>query len=490
MLLRLSFFLLIIFQTLVSKAQPCREVVAYYPSWKWYARQYLVNPATIDYGKYTIINYAFFKPNPDGSISPFDPLADKTLLLGEITSQAPPGYAKSKEFDPRWHLPGTSLVERAHRQGVKVMISIGGWTLSEHFSGIAASAEKRRRFARDCNAMIRLFNVDGIDMDWEYPGYAAQKGGPADKQNFTLLLREIRDSLDALQIERGQRFLLTSAFGVAPSRMADIEWDRVAPLLDLVNLMTYDFYGSNFSMTNHHAPLFSPAQGITGFDLHSVVRHLVERYGVPPSKIAAGLAFYGRSLTTQGAAGLHVSSKRMPDSVTFPEDKGAPMFYNIVSRLSQFNYHWDSLAQAPYLQGKKLKTFVSFEDERSVAQKARYIVDHQLAGAIVWDLTGDYVESRSRKGTVESTPLAAALADALCGKEAPLHRWEEVETFATLPQRWAFVERKTFAPRITHGLEVLKKDKKQKRKEKREQRKKKKQKRKNSVPGKYFDGGH
>jgi chitinase len=231
MLLRLSFFLLIIFQTLVSKAQPCREVVAYYPSWKWYARQYLVNPATIDYGKYTIINYAFFKPNPDGSISPFDPLADKTLLLGEITSQAPPGYAKSKEFDPRWHLPGTSLVERAHRQGVKVMISIGGWTLSEHFSGIAASAEKRRRFARDCNAMIRLFNVDGIDMDWEYPGYAAQKGGPADKQNFTLLLREIRDSLDALQIERGQRFLLTSAFGVAPSRMADIEWDRVARFL-------------------------------------------------------------------------------------------------------------------------------------------------------------------------------------------------------------------------------------------------------------------
>ena len=480
--LRFAFLLLIIFQPPVSQAQPCREVIAYYPSWKWYARQQLVNPATIDYGKYTIINYAFFKPNPDGSISPFDSFADKTLLLGEISQQAPASYSKSKNFDVRWHLPGTSLVERAHASGVKVMISIGGWTMSEHFSGIAASAEKRRRFARDCNEMIRIYDVDGIDIDWEYPGYAAQNGSPADKQNFTLLLREIRDSLDALQFERGRRPLLSAAFGVAPARMADIEWDSVARLLDFINLMTYDFYGSNFSMTNHHAPLFSPAQGIAGFDLHSVVRHLTESYGAPPSKITVGLAFYGRSLKTKGLPELHVSSKRTPDNVTFPEDQGAPMFYNITSRLSQFYYHWDTLAQAPYLEGKRLNTFVSFEDERSVTQKARYILEHQLAGAIVWDLTGDYVENPYRKGTVERTPLADALSDALCGKGMPL-ALQDVETFVKLPQRWGFVQRKTFAPRITHGLNVLKKEKKQK-------RKKKKRKQKNSVPGKYFDGGH
>lgn len=482
---RFTLLVLIIFQGFASLAQPCREVIAYYPSWKWYARRQLVNPATIDYSKYTIINYAFFKPNADGSISPFDFLADKTLLLGEISPLAPPGYAKSGHFNRSWHLPGTSLVEKAHRHQVKVMISIGGWTLSEHFSGIAASAEKRRRFAHDCNEIIRFYQVDGIDLDWEYPGYAAQNGSPDDRRNFTLLVREIRDSLNALQFELGHRPLLSSAFGVAPARMADIEWAPVMHDLDFINLMTYDFYGSNFSMTNHHAPLFSPAQGLSGFDLHSVVHHLMERYGVPNHKINIGLAFYGRSLKTKGAPALHVVSRRSPDSVTFPEDKGAPMFYNIVSRLSQFNYHWDSLAQAPYLQGKSANTFVSFEDERSVAQKARYILDHQLAGAIIWDLTGDYLENADQRGTIAHTPLADALTQTLCKKEIFL-AFEKVELISELPQRWSRVERRSFAPRITHGLEFSKKGKKEKKKAKRKRRGKQK----SSSGYKYFNGGH
>jgi len=477
----LSFFLLVL-HAAASQAQPCREVIAYFPSWKWYHRQQLVNPATIDYSKYTIINYAFFRPHPDGSVSPFDPLADKTLLLGEIMSIAPPGYARSMGFgNAEWHRPGTSLVDRAHSQGVRVVISIGGWTMSEHFSGIAASSEKRRRFARDCNEIVRVYGVDGIDLDWEYPGYRAHNGSPADKWNFTLLLREIRDSLDVLQSATGRRLLLTSAFGVAPTRMAEIDWDGVVPLLDYINLMTYDFYGSNFGMTNHHAPLFPPAKGITGFDLHSTVHHLIGRYGVPPSKINVGLAFYGRSLKTKSSPGLHVSSNRTPDSATFPEDQGTPMFYNIIPRLAQFNYHWDSLAQAPYLQGKKSNTFVSFEDERSVSQKARYILDHQLAGAIIWDLTGDYLENGQRRGNVERTPLADALSAALCGGRAIA--WQVPELLNPLPQRWATVKHRSFAPRITYIQGISKKEKKKKKKQKQP-------KRKGAAPEKYFNGGH
>ena len=79
-------------------SQPCREVIAYFPSWKWYDRQQLVNPSSIDYSKYTIINYAFFQPNNEGSVSPFDPWADKTLLLGTIGPDAPGSYGKSRDF--------------------------------------------------------------------------------------------------------------------------------------------------------------------------------------------------------------------------------------------------------------------------------------------------------------------------------------------------------------------------------------------------------
>ena len=219
-------------------------------------------------------------------------------------------------------------------------------------------------------------------------------------------------------------------------------------------------------MTNHHSPLFAPEKGLNGFDLNSTVRNLTENYGVPTDKVNIGLAFYGRSLKTKGAAGLHVTSRQMPDQTTFPEDKGTPMYYNIVPRLSQFSYRWDSAAQAPYLEGKNFNTFVSFEDERSVEQKARYILWKRLAGAIVWDLTGDYLEDPVQKGKVARTPLADMLATTLCG-EAPLTPEAKVEVPAALPMRPLQIQRKMFAPRITDGLDILQKKEPRKKRGKR-----------------------
>ncbi len=466
-------------------AQPCREVIGYYPSWKFYDRQQLVNPATIDYSKYTILNYAFFEPRPDGSVVPFDPRTDKRLLLGEIAPSAPPGYANRKDFGKaEWHVPGTSLVEKAHEHGTKVFISIGGWTLSEHFSPIAASAEKRRRFAQSCADMVRTYDVDGIDIDWEYPGYLSQGGSLNDKHYFTLLLREIRDSLNALQpIYPDRQFYLTAAFGCAPSRMADIEWAEVMHLLDFINMMTYDFYGRDFSVTNHNSPLFPPAKGIEGYDTHSTIHYLMDEYGVPAYKICIGVPFYGRSMKTRGPAGLHVGSALSVDSRTFADDAGSPTFYNILSRQEQFYYSWDSLAQAPFLRSKNTNTFVSFDDERSVARKARYIIDHELAGAIVWDITGDCVESRQQRGTIERTPLADALKDALCHPEAIFVESSQpttIERLPTLPQRKVRLRTKGgSAPRVFAKQPVSKKEKKKRRKKKRQA----------SESERYFDGG-
>ncbi len=480
-----SCLLLMVLASIKCLAQPCREVIGYYPSWKFYDRQQLVNPATIDYSKYTILNYAFFEPRPDGSVVPFDPRTDKRLLLGEIDPAAPPGYASRKDFgQAEWHVPGTSLVDRAHEQGVKVFVSIGGWTLSQHFSAIAASAERRSRFAHSCSDMVRTYNIDGIDLDWEYPGYRAQGGSLNDRHYFTLLLRQIRDSLDALQPYANRQLFLTSAFGCAPSRMADIDWEAVVPLLDFVNMMTYDFYGRDFSVTNHNAPLYPPAKGIEGYDTHSTIHYLMENYGVPPQKICIGVPFYGRALKTKSTPGLHVGSAQSVDARMFPEDDGSPTFYNILARQGQFFYNWDSISQAPFLRSKSSNTFVSFDDERSVASKARYILDHGLAGAIVWDITGDCVESRAQRGTIESTPLADALKDALCFAEPifvetgmPI----SLERLPTLPQRGKFVRGQQPTPRVLAKRNLTKKEKRKMRKQKRHR---------HSTAGRYFDGGH
>ncbi|MEY3051072.1 MAG: hypothetical protein RLY31_857 [Bacteroidota bacterium] len=435
-----------------TTAQPCREVAAYYPSWKWYSRNKLVRPENIPYHRYSSLQYAFFKPLPDGSVRPFDPVADKILLLGELTADAPPGYRRQPGLgDKRWHQAETSLVHQAHRHGVRILVSIGGWTLSSHFSAIAAHPVKRRRFASDCRKIVEFYQLDGIDIDWEYPGYSPQKGNAGDRDNFTRLLQEIRDSLDDLPPRLGRRPQLTAAFGVAPVRLAAIDWEKVGPLLDFIHLMTYDFYGGNYGMTNHHAPLFPPTKGLEGFDLHSSVTQLLDLHGVPPHKVNIGIAFYGRTLRTKGTPDLHVSSSRTKDHITFPEDGGTPMYYNILPKLALFHYRWDSIAQAPFLQGKTVNTFVSFEDEQSVAQKARYVLRHQLAGAIVWDITGDCLEDQACPGVVDDTPLARVLAQTLCEADPPAPT-PLPPSLRPLPFRPVKIYHRTFVPRITDGL--------------------------------------
>src|SRR5688572_9582695 len=158
-------FLLIIF-TIPVESAPCREVVGYYAGWKWYKRNKLVNPRTIDYSRYTIINYAFFKPLSNGEVIEGDPWADKNILLGN-------SFLKNgvETFDT-----SGSLVTQAHLNGVKVVGSIGGWTWSSVFPGIAADGIKRRKFAESCVALIKKYDLDGIDIDWEYPGFKNHKG--------------------------------------------------------------------------------------------------------------------------------------------------------------------------------------------------------------------------------------------------------------------------------------------------------------------------
>lgn len=405
MIIKITLLALYLCLALGAWAQPCKKIVGYYPNWQWYDRAKLVRPETIKYEKYTHLNYAFFRPETDGSIVETDSWADDILLFGEINwSTDPPG-----------RIPNTSIVELAHNAGVKILPSVGGWTLSNNFPSIAADPEKRKNFAHNCVLLIKKYKFDGIDIDWEHPGYAPNGGTPADKANCTLFLREIRDSLDALGELNQTHYLLTEAIGSSPEVMQNFEWNEVAPLLDIINLMSYDFFGAWDAAANHNSPLFAPAQGDTTFNLASATRRLTDVYGIAPEKICAGVAFYGRSAVTNGTPALFAPLTGQVDGGTFSADEGSPLYYNIVDKFPLFDYKWDDVAKVPYLLGKNnLNTFVSFDDERSIAEKAKFIVEKNIGGAIIWEITGDYIESAPGSGIISATPLADTLNQVFC----------------------------------------------------------------------------
>ncbi len=114
---------------------------------------------------------------------------------------------------------------------IYVVLSIGGWTAGG-FSEMASTERRRKLFTKDCKRIVKEFGLDGIDIDWEYPS-SSEAGiisSPADIDNFTLLMRELRKAL-------GKEYLLSCAT-IADGRFVDFK--AIEPYVDLVNIMMYD----------------------------------------------------------------------------------------------------------------------------------------------------------------------------------------------------------------------------------------------------------
>jgi len=364
-----------VLSSLATSAQP-RKVIGYFPSWKWNSRANLVSAAQIPYDKLTTVNYAFFVPLPNGEIVGKDTSGDRIYL------RAKAGYR---------------LTDLAHRHGVKVLLSLGGWEGSDNFPAVAASAALRAVFVRSCMAALTAYDFDGLDIDWEYPGYADHNGTPQDKHNFTLLLRALRDGLDGQTQRTGRRYLLTAALPAGASNAANIEMDTVAVLLDQLNIMTYDFHGPWDQRSNHNSPLYPSSGADTALCVDAAFTLYHNRYGVPGAKINLGVPFYGQTFTQCTALN---TPHRGADTVHF--SPGGAFYYDIVRHMSAFTRHWDDQAKVPYLVSPAWDLFVSYDDEQSVKAKAQYVVDHNAGGVIVWEITGDFLED----GT---TPLLDAL---------------------------------------------------------------------------------
>ena len=256
--------------TLASLHAEPYKIVGYYPNWAIY-RQPSFKPAHIPTDLVTHINYAFIKVDTQGNLILIDPWAD-TDYRNDWNSEKPywGNFLQLQEL-------------KKQKPELKTLASVGGWTLSDPFSAMAASPQARSHFVQQCLEFCDRYHFDGIDIDWEYPGFAEHQGRPEDKTNFTLLLKE----LYAAAKSHEPPLLVTIAAPAGPFHYRHLDLEIIHNYLDWFNLMAYDFHGpwggSEDLMTNHHAALYPSEQGNPELNVDHAVNHYLS-VGVPARK--------------------------------------------------------------------------------------------------------------------------------------------------------------------------------------------------------------
>jgi len=270
---------------------------------------------------------------------------------------------------------------------LKVLVSVGGWLWSTNFSDVALTPGSRKIFIASVMEFLARYHLDGLDIDWEYPGMVGA-GHPfrsEDRENFTLLLRELRERFARETKRNSNRLLLTIAAGASDEYLAHTEMGKVQRFVDTVNLMAYDMYEpTDDATTGHHAPLFINPADPKKVSADASVQAF-ERAGVPPGKILLGVPFYGHvwGQVADRDHGLFQPGKPAPD--------GYAPYRTVAGTIASDGYvrYWDPVAKVPYLYNAKTQTFVSYEDQESLAAKCNYVLSHKLGGVMFWDYSSD-----------------------------------------------------------------------------------------------------
>lgn len=296
---------------------------------------------------------------------------------------------------------------------LKVMIACGGWG-ADGFSDAAFTEKSRQKFVNSSIAFIEKYQLDGLDMDWEYPGIsgAGTKARPdEDKDNFTALMKLLREELDKL----GRPQILTFASAGWKRYYDFVDLGEVMKYADYMNIMTYDQAGGGNQFTTHHTALgHRDLNDILNTPLGKAMKkrndnlpedmqkwepqaaetiiEFCKKEGVKPEQIVVGAAFYGR-----GWKGVPPIDNGLYQPNKGPISGGT----NYSTLLADFNKEqgykrfWDSIAKAPYLYSETDSIFITYDDPESVALKTQMVKEQKLGGIMFWQLSGDSKDNKS-----------------------------------------------------------------------------------------------
>ncbi|EGX87992.1 chitinase [Cordyceps militaris CM01] len=361
-----------------------KNVIGYYPSWKKH------HADAMDLRLYTHINFAFAIPARDGGLF----------------------------FEGDWFL--LQVVSSLHSKGVKAMLSVGGWTGSKHFSPILKDAAASASLIRNIVRYMQRYDLDGVDLDWEYPGRLGNScnafDAEADARNYLAFLRALRQQME-VAFGPGRK-LLTLALRVEPfdgpdgRPLADVA--AFAAVADFGSLMQFDVNGGWNRTTGPLAPLRCERGKGLQVSFVSAIDAWV-RAGWPANKLNAGYAFYGRSTTALADMMLDPTNQYQPQAKTVPlgDSEDAPwhdacagttansgiwqwkhmMKQGVLSSPTKAKEpwvrQWDNTSQTPWVFNPETRVFISYDDPQSLQVKVDYAASRGLAGAMVWSLNMD-----------------------------------------------------------------------------------------------------
>ncbi|MGM9476612.1 glycoside hydrolase family 18 protein [Pedobacter sp. GSP4] len=224
------------------------KIIAYFPSYR--------DPSAVADAKYKMIThlfYAFLNPNPDGSLA---------------TLEQPGRF--------------NAVMQKARANGVKTGISISG--AKSIFVTMAASQTARNLFVAQVLNFAKTNNLDGVDMDWEYP---STSDGSAD--NYVLLMKTLSDSL-----HKYNKFLSAAITpGVYAGSIRDGLKSDVFPAVDFFNIMVYDGIGWDKDEPIQHAS-YNMAL--------SSLNYWLKTRGMPKEKAVLGIPAYGKNASNAARA--------------------------------------------------------------------------------------------------------------------------------------------------------------------------------------------
>ena len=413
-------------------------VGAYFVEWGIYGRKFDVTKIPAD--NLTHILYGFI------------PICGENASLGEIENgnslrALKTACADSQDYEVVIHdpwaaiqkaLPGVDskdpirgtyaqlMALKQRNPDLKILPSVGGWTLSDPFHGFTVKAN-RDVFVNSMKEFLTTWKFyDGIDIDWEFPGGGgpnANLGSPEDGAAYVALMKELRAMLDGLEAQTGRKYELSSAIGTGYDKIEDVDYQQAAQYMDYIFAMTYDFFGGWNNVTGHQTALYcgshisagecngtglddkgEPRKG-PAYTIDNAIKLLLQQ-GVPSKKLVVGTAMYGR-----GWEGVYPQNASIADNpMTAPGngkltgtkaqgvwEAGVIDYKGIKSYMiganeqgvNGFEVGYDDQAEGAYVWNRSTGKLITYDSPRSVKAKGQYVRANDLGGLFAWEIDAD-----------------------------------------------------------------------------------------------------